>query len=219
MWTVSLVDDDDELHDLLRRMLRSSPRLHLVRGYATGEEALRRLLLEKPAVVLMDIKLPGMDGIECVRRLHLIDPPLPTHFIMLTGHEDDNLIFEAFKAGARGYLWKAQLTSAKLLMAVNEAMSGGAPMSHAVARKVVASFGAQPRPAVSLTNREQEVLRYLAAGLMYKEIADELFISVNTVRTHLESIYHKLNIHCRKDALSYLAHPQQWMRPGDQPRK
>ncbi len=215
MWTVSLVEDDDDYRELLRRVFRSTKRFRLISAYATGEEALRRLPKEKPAVALIDIKLPGIDGIECVRRLRLIVPALAMQFVMLTGHEDDHLIFEALKAGARGYLLKGHLTGGKLLAAITEVISGGAPMSGAVARKVVASFESQPRSAVSLSNREQEVLRRLAAGLMYKEIAGELSISVNTVRTHLEAIYQKLNIHSRKDAAFYHAQPQSWVRPRD----
>ena len=215
MKTVSLVEDDDDYRELLRRVLRSAKGLRLISAYATAEEALRRLPLDKPAVVLMDIKLPGIDGIECVRRLRLIVPAPAPRFIMLTGHEDDDLIFESLKAGVHGFLLKGHLTGEKLLAAINEAVSGATPMSAAVARKVMASFEGQPRSAVSLSIREQEVLRCLAADMMYKEIADELGIAANTVRTHLESIYRKLHVHSRKDAAFYLAHPQEWIPPRD----
>jgi len=216
MWTVSILEDDDDTRGLLCQSIRSSKKFRLLSAYATAEEALRRFSGEKPAVALVDIKLPGgMDGIECVRRLCALVPALPTQFIMLTGHEDDNLIREAFRAGAHGYLLKSQAHGRKLLAAIQEVVDGGRPLTRTVAQKVIATLKSHPESENLLTNQELAVLRLLAAGLMYKEIADELSVSVNTVRTHVESIYHKLHIHSRKDAASYLAHPQQWVRPRD----
>ncbi len=201
MWTVSLVEDDDDYRELLRRVFRSSKQFRLISAYATGEEALRRLPKEKPAVALVDIKLPRMDGIECVHRLRAIVPTLATQFIMLTGHEDNNLIFESLKAGARGYLLKGNTTGKKLCAAIKELIGGGAPMTSSIARKVIAYFEDQPRPKASLSIKEQDLLQHLAHGLLYKEIADELSVSLDTVRKRVGAVYLKLDVHSRSDAV------------------
>ena len=205
MTTVSVAEDDENDRELLSRSIRSFKHIRLLSAYATAEEALTQLPHEQPDVALVDIKFPGLDGIECVRRLRAIRPALPTQFLMLTGYEDDNLIFDALHAGADGYLLKGRTSNKQLLAAIKEVFHGGGPMTPGVARKVIGSFQHEDGSLTGLSKREQEVLRCLARGLMYKEIASELSISPNTVCTHLESIYRKLHVHSRLDAAAYLA--------------
>lgn len=200
MLTVSLVEDDDIYRELLSNYISASHELRLASAYATGEEALRRFPCEKPDVALVDIKLPGMDGIECVRRLRQIVPALSTHFIILSGHEDTDLISDSLRAGAYGYLLKDKTTSENLLAAIKEAATGGVPMTPAVHRKVIASFENHHAALTDLSKREIEVLQCLTRGLLYKEISGELAISMSTVRTHLLSLYNKLHVHSRTEA-------------------
>ena len=218
MLTISLVEDDDDYRELLRRSISSTKELRLVSAYATGEEALKRLPREKPTVALVDIKLPAMDGIECVRRLRLVDPPLATHFMMLTGHEDNNLIFDSLRAGAHGYLLKDQTTANKLVTAIKEVAAGGAPITPIIARKIIAHFEGHSAPVSSLSNREHDVLRRLADGLMYKEIAIDLLISMNTVRKHVGAIYDKLHVRSRTAAALQFAHNVRFSPPPDHPK-
>ena len=171
---------------------------------ATAEEALRRLPTLSLDVVLMDIHLPGMSGIECIRRLKQQQPQL--QITMLTVFEDHDRIFQSLAAGASGYLLK-QTPPGKLLEAIAELHHGGSPMSAQIARQVVEAF---QRPAAaqaggeSLTPREQEIIHLLARGYLYKEIADQLGLSVETVRTHLHRIYEKLHVHTRTEAVMKL---------------
>ena len=156
----------------------------------------------------MDIKLPGMDGIECLRRLKLVAPPLLFHALILTEYEDSDLVFQAFKAGASGYLLKDRISVKELSAAIKDVTAGGAVMSPNMAAKLIRYFLA-PTPSLSaLTQREQEVLADIAEGLMYKEIAAKLDISVETVRRHVAAIYSKLHVHCRAHATRhYLQRP------------
>ena len=173
--------------------------------HGTAEEALKEIPFAKPDVVLMDIHLPGMSGIQCVRELKAIRPPL--QIMMLTSYENADLLFESLKAGASGYLLK-RTPPAKLLEAIEDLHRGGSPMSSQIARKVVQSFQQQARNAdatASLTEREQEILAQLAKGFRSKEIAGALSISYETVRTHLRAIYDKLHVNSRTEAvLKYL---------------
>lgn len=206
MVTISLIEDDSTFCELVNDAIHSTGEFQLVSAYGSAEEALGRLPDEKPDVVLVDIKLPQMDGIECLRRLRAMPMPL-THFLMLTHHEDDHLIFEALKAGAHGYLLKNHLTHQGVADAIKEVVSGGAPLSPPIARKVIGYFDSQPHSMPSLSTREQEVLQRLSAGLSYKQIAGELSISINTVRKHLEGIYHKLHVNSRTAAaMEYARH-------------
>ena len=204
MLTVSLVEDDEDYRELLSRSIRSFKHIRLLSAYTTAEAALTQLPHEQPDVALVGVKLPGLDGIECVRRLRAIRPELPTQFLVLTGYEVDHLIFDALKAGAQGYLWKGRTSSRQLLTAIKDVFGGGAPMTPGVARKVVASFARHPAPLTGLSKREGEVLRRLAEDLTYKEIADQLSISMSTLRSHVVSIYHKLHVHSRIGASQYL---------------
>lgn len=200
--TVSIVDDETELRQSIAEYLRSAPGFHCVSAYANAEEALRGLPGDRPDVVLMDINMAGMTGIECVERLKASAPQLPV--LMLTVYDDSDLIFRALAAGASGYLLK-RLPPAKLLEAIREVLDGGAPMSSGIARKVVQHFqrrsgGAEAREALS--PRETEVVEALAQGDAYKQIADRLGISVPTVRTYIRRMYEKLHVHSRTEAVA-----------------
>jgi DNA-binding NarL/FixJ family response regulator len=200
MLTVVLIEDDAAFSELVAETIRSSRKLRLLACYSTGEDALRYLPREKPDAALVDIKLPVMDGIECVRQIRAETPSLLTHFVMLTHHDADSLIFEAFKAGAHGYLLKEQAVSEKLCPCILEVINGGAPMTPGIARKVIRFFAHQPGPVASLSKREAQVLRLVADGLPDKQIAHKLSISFHTVRMHLRSSYEKLDVNTRAGA-------------------
>lgn len=199
--TVSIVDDNAELRDSIITFLDTSGGFSCVSRYATAEEALKKLPAEKPAVILMDIKMGAMDGIECVRRLKTIMPEALV--LMLTVFEDTELIFKALKAGASGYLLK-RMPPAKLVEAIREVVEGGSPMSAPIARKIVQSFQAPPNPPEKkneLSQRERQVLDKLTEGLAHKQIADELGISIHTVCNHLRHIYEKLHVRSQTEAV------------------
>jgi len=213
MLTVAIVEDDDRDRELLSRHIRRAQGLRLVSAYATGEEAVRRLPHEKPNVALVDIKLPGMDGIECIRRLKQSVPNLSIRFIVITGHKDTALIFDSLRAGAHGFLLKDKTSSKTLLSAIKEVATGGGPMTPEVASQVIAYFEGKPNPRISLTDKEWSLLRDLTEGLSYKEIASKLSISLNTVRKRIRVIYDKLHVHSRNDAAKF-AQDQQLARSG-----
>jgi len=199
--TVSIVEDDDALRDTLKRYLTTRG-FRCVSTYGSAEEALRGLPEVRPAVVLMDINLPRKSGIDCVSELKGVLPS--TKCIMLTAFEDADLIFQALAAGALGYLLKG-VRPAKLLESIREVHSGGSPMSSQIARKVVAFFQkARPQPSAveaQLSERERQVLDCLVKGLLYKQIADHMGISMGTVRTYMQRIYEKLHVHTRTEAV------------------
>jgi len=203
--TISIVEDQREMRESLAEWLGSAPGLRCVGAHASAEEALRDIPGENPDVVLMDINLPGINGIECI--LALKEQNLPAQFIMLTVFEDADAIFQSLSAGATGYLLK-QTPPARLLDAIQDVYRGGSPMSGDIARKVVQSFQhpvPASGPANGLTKREEEILSYLVKGYFYKEIAGLLFISTETVRTHIRNIYEKLQVRTRSEAiLKYL---------------
>ena len=208
---VALVEDDPNLRTNLAALLNSADGFHCQAAYPDAPAALRGIPANRPDVVLMDINLPGMLGTECVRRLKDLAPNLPV--LMLTVYEDSEQIFKSLMSGATGYLLK-RTPKDKLLEAIREVDAGGAPMSRQIARRVVQFFQKvndqpagtqQPSIVVSLTDREKEVLAALAKGYAYKEIAGQLNISFETVRTHLRTIYEKLHVHSRTEAvLKYL---------------
>ena len=197
---IAIVDDDSEFQGTVAECLQDEPTFDLVCTCSSGEEALERLPAEKPDIVLMDINMKGMNGIECVRQLKKLLPG--THVVMLTVFEDTRSIFPALAAGANGYLLK-RFVADRLIDSIQEVLSGGAPMSAPIARMVVKSLQAEgaTEDGVQLTTREREVLDGLARGLAYKQIADELDISMGTIRTHIERIYEKLHVHNRTDAV------------------
>jgi DNA-binding NarL/FixJ family response regulator len=200
--TISVVEDNAELRESLVRFLSGSPGFRLVSAYPDAEQALAQLPKEKPAVVLMDINLPRMNGIECVRRLKEQMPQVLV--VMLTVYEDSQQIFQALAAGACGYLVK-RVQPDELLQALHEVHRGGSPMSSHIARKVVLSFqenSQKPqRETDCLSPREQEVLDHLARGLSYKQIADQLGLSIDSVRTYIRRIYEKLHVRSRTEAV------------------
>jgi DNA-binding NarL/FixJ family response regulator len=198
---VSVVEDDSRIRDSLVGILDGVAGFHCVNNYATGEEALDEIPRQKPDVVLMDIKLPGMSGIECVARLKEKLPALP--IVMLTVFEDSDKVFKALEAGACGYLVK-RTTPEDLLEALRQVHSGGAPMTGRIARMVVQSFGRMGTSKMeteNLTPREREILELLAKGDLCKEIAEKLGLSLRTVHTHLKNIYEKLHVRSRTQAV------------------
>ncbi len=213
---VSIVEDDASVRKLLAEWLDQAPGFHCVSRHASVEAALAQLPDAQPAVVLMDINLPDSTGIECVRRLKPVMPE--THFIMLTVYEDSDHIFEALAAGAVGYLVK-QTPCEQLIRSLKEVCAGGSPMSGYIARKVVQFFqqGQPAAPGVEvLTARERQVLELLARGYLYKEITESLGISGPTVNAHVRSIYEKLQVHTRTQAVIRFLHSQSAAsKPGE----
>ena len=202
MISVSIVDDEKKLCESIATFVNGSPGFRCVSIYGSAEAALKHLPADQPDVVLMDINMAGMNGIECVKHLKTLMPKVQV--IMLTVYEDTEKIFKALAAGATGYLLK-RFTPDELLQAIRDVLDGGSPMSNAIARKVVASFqSANPttEPENQLSPREERVLDCLARGLAYKQIADELGISINTIRTHLRHIYEKLHVQSRTEAVA-----------------
>ncbi len=199
---VSLVEDSDQLRGTLARVVNRADGFECVSQHGNAEDAVEALPGIKPDVVLMDINLPGMNGVECVRKLKQALPA--TLVIMLTAYEDTENIFNSLAAGASGYLLKRS-SSAEILQAIQDVMKGGSPMTTHIARKVVLSFQ-KPAPTnaatENLSQREQEVLDLLAQGLIYKEIAEKLGISYETVHTYVRRIYEKLQVRTRTEAVA-----------------
>jgi DNA-binding NarL/FixJ family response regulator len=200
---VAIVEDSRSIRESLARIIELSPGFCCVGAVGTGEEALAELPGRPPHVVLMDINLPGMSGIECTGQLRRAMPAVQV--IMLTVYEDNEKIFKALRAGARGYLLKrAGMEPPRLLEAIRDVHSGGAPMNSAIARKVVEAFQ-EPAEAGEtlepLSRREREILELLCSGYANKEIADSLHLSIETVRDYLKSIYDKLHVRSRTEAV------------------
>jgi DNA-binding NarL/FixJ family response regulator len=200
--TISIVDDQAELRDKIAAFLDSMEGLKCLSGCASAKEALARLPGERPDVILMDINLGGVSGIECVRQLK---PKLPhSQVIMLTVFEDTEKIFNALTAGASGYLLK-RMPLPKLSEAIREVMDGGSPMSAPIAREVVRLLQKIPAPGdanAHLSPREREVLESLATGRTYKQIGDEMEVTIHTVRSYIRRIYEKLHVQSRTEAVA-----------------
>jgi DNA-binding NarL/FixJ family response regulator len=202
MISVSIVDDEKKLCESIATFLNGSPGFRCVSIYGSADAALKRLPADRPDVALMDINMPGLNGIECVSRLKALAPEI--QIVMLTVYEDTDQIFKALAAGATGYLLKRSDPD-ELLQAIRVVNAGGSPMSNSIARKVVASFqkaGQVGEKLDLLSAREQAVLDCLAQGLAYKQIGDQLGISINTIRTHLRHIYEKLHVQSRTQAVA-----------------
>jgi len=199
---VAVVEDIPDLRDQLTALVSGAPGLAHVGTASTGEEALTLLPTTGPDVVLMDIGLPGISGVECVR---LLRPLLPrTNFMMLTVMEDHQSVFAALRAGATGYLVKSAAWE-RVVEAIRELHAGGSPMTSSIARDVIRvlvdAAPNEPEPEARLTIREEEVLRAAAAGQRYKDIAVSMGVSVNTVRTHVYRIYRKLQVANKAEAM------------------
>ncbi len=201
MINVVIIEDIKEIREGLQMLINGSDGFICTQTFASGEEALDKLPGIHPDVALMDINLPGINGIEVVRKLKAQGSS--TQFIMSTVYEDDESIFESLKAGASGYLLKKTAPS-KILDSILEVYNGGSPMSGQIARKVIASF--QQKDTIDdselLTQREKEILKSLAKGLRYKEIAFEFNIGIETVRSHARNIYEKLQVQSRTEAIN-----------------
>lgn len=198
--TVSIVEDQKEIRQMLEILVRGSEGLKLLQSFSNAEDAIKKIPSSAPDVMLVDIHLPKMSGIEMLRTLK----PLCTNtqFIMCTSMEDSENIFSALKAGANGYIVKST-APAKLLEAITEVHNGGSPMSSQIARKVVGNFQQQKNSLLEkLSRREQEILELLSKGFRYKEIADQLFLSIETIRTHVRNMYEKLQVNSRTEALN-----------------
>jgi DNA-binding NarL/FixJ family response regulator len=201
--SVGIVEDDPRLQSMFAQLIDQESDMRCAGVFTSGEAALSALPALAPEVVLMDINLPGINGIECTRRLK--DLAAGVRVVMLTTFDDSDRVFDSLKAGASGYVLKRS-TADEILRAVREVHDGGAPMSGAIARKVIGYFARnQAAPEVeTLTEREHAVLVALSGGQQYKEIADTLAISINTVRKHIRCIYEKLHVNSRADAVRKL---------------
>lgn len=202
--SIAIVEDNHDIRQALEQIISMSGGFDLVCSCENGEDALIKLPIYLPKIVLMDINLGGMTGIEVVKELKPQHPDML--FMMCTVYEEDEKIFEALKAGASGYIIKKTAPS-KLLEAIKELNQGGAPMSSQIARKVVTAFQSKPAVAAEglvelLTKREMEILEMLASGLVYKEISEKLYISSETVRKHVYNVYNKLHVSNRVEAVN-----------------
>jgi DNA-binding NarL/FixJ family response regulator len=200
--TLAIVEDLDEVREGLRQFISLSPEFEVIDTFKTAEEALFDLPKICPDIVIMDISLPGMNGIDCIKQVKSKTPR--TQFMMFTVYENDEKVFEALKAGASGYLLK-NTGLVHMIESLKELYEGGSPMSSNIARKLVTVFREQQKestPVQVLSNRENEILQLLAKGLLYKEIADTLAISTGTVRQHIHKIYEKLHVQNRTEAIN-----------------
>jgi DNA-binding NarL/FixJ family response regulator len=199
---VSIIEDDDWIRENLAAQIGRTSGFLCAGCYRNGEEAISRILKDVPDVILMDINLPKMNGIECVRKLKPLVPS--AHIMMLTVYEDSDKIFDSLLAGASGYLLK-RTPQAEIMEAIADVHRGNSPMSGHIARKVVQYFnlrGSDDKEIEKLSKREREVLDHLAQGIPYKEIADVLSLSIDTVRMHIKGIYSKLHVHSRGEAVA-----------------
>jgi DNA-binding NarL/FixJ family response regulator len=199
---IGIVEDDRDLREALCMMIQFTEHYELAGSFENAEKAIRLLPDTQPDAILMDINLPGENGIQCVNKLKSINPDYLV--LMCTSYEDDEKIFKSLEVGASGYILKTE-GPAKIINALDELFDGGSPMSSSIARKVVASFSkmeSQNRLTESLTAREQEILDLLAKGQMNKEVANQLEISTGTVRKHIQNIYEKLHVNTRVEAVN-----------------
>jgi DNA-binding NarL/FixJ family response regulator len=215
-----IVEDDNNVRESFQRLLQKTQDFRCIAAFSNAECAMDAILEAKPDVVLCDINLPGMSGVECVRKLKPMNPAI--QYVMLTVYENHDHVFSALQAGATGYMLK-RTPPAELLEALRDVSRGGAPMSSQIARKVVESFMARQAAAAAagaaaqaaedelsqLSNREREILDLLAKGYLAKEIAERLGISFDTVRTYSRRIYEKLHVHSRAQAVAKLLRPSQ----------
>lgn len=204
---ICIVEDKHEIRMGLKMIINNNPELKCDSDFPNAEEAISFLSTQCKDVVLMDIDLPGMSGIEAIKILKTICPK--TQFMMLTVFENDEMIFKSLQAGATGYLLKNS-SIAQISQAIIDLYNGGSPMSPGIARKVLNTFVETPKKSEpdyqDLSEREREIANKLSEGFRYKEIADQLFVSISTVRTHIQNIYQKLHVKSRTDAVNKIFH-------------
>ncbi|HPM31270.1 MAG TPA: response regulator transcription factor [Chryseolinea sp.] len=194
---VMIVEDDQEIRNSFTLIVNSSQKFMTVNAYSNCEDALANLHRDKPEIVLMDIELPGMNGIQGTKTIKDKSPHIDV--IMVSVYEDSELVFEALKAGASGYITKSS-NYMELLSALEEIMKGGAPMSSRIARMVIDNFHVNPNSP--LTKRETEILQLISEGKTYTQISEELFISKETSKTHIKNIYSKLQVNSKSEAIA-----------------
>ena len=215
---IGIVEDSVSITHNWVQVIRTQPNFHFVGAFQDGNAALQNLPPLQPDVVLMDISLPGISGIECIARLKTMLPR--TAFLVVTVHSDNDYLFKAFQAGATGYLLK-RATSAELLAAIHDILNGGAPMTGEIARRVIESFSrpaSAPADDCVLSDREREVIELLAQGYSDKEIAQRLQIKFPTVRSHVAKIFEKLQVRSRVEAATwFIRSPAKSVRPGPAP--
>jgi DNA-binding NarL/FixJ family response regulator len=193
---ICIVEDDNLIRDGFALLIGSTYGFQIVNTYSNCEDCLKHLQTDQPDVILMDIELPGMNGIEGIKKVKKINPRI--NIIVITVYDSDSMVFEALCAGAGGYLTK-NMQPSRLLDAIRDIQEGGAPMSTGIARMVVSSF--QKNRNSPLTPRETEVLELLAKGKSYSNIAEDLFVDKETIRTHIKNIYWKLEVHSKAEAI------------------
>lgn len=217
---VVVIEDETWMRENLAHEINRGAGLRCINTYRTAEDALAGICADVPDVVLMDINLPGMDGVECIRRLRILLPDV--RCLMLTVYEESDKIFNSLLAGASGYLLKRTGT-AELMEAIQQVADGGSPMSSSIARKVVAYFnemGEKKSDTSALSPREQQVLELLAKGAAYKTIADRLSLSLETIRMNVKHIYAKLHVHSRGEAAAKFMQQSQFRGgPGNPGRE
>jgi DNA-binding NarL/FixJ family response regulator len=200
--TVAIVEDLDEVRDGLTKFINGDPEFAVVEVFTNAEKAVLSLPELQPDIVIMDINLPGMNGIECIVSVKEKCPG--TQFMMFTVYENDEKVFEALKAGASGYLLK-KTSPAKIVDSLRELFHGGSPMSSNIARKLVTIYQAKEglyKTSLLLSPRENEIVEWLSKGLLYKEIGEKLSIATGTVRQHIHKIYEKLHVQNRTEAIN-----------------
>ena len=199
--SIAIIEDDDKVRHYLAEHIQLNIDVKELRVFGNAETALKELIAEPVEIALFDVNLPGMSGIECIRRIKMLHPKLQC--MVLTVYDKPDTIFEALKAGAISYLLKST-PAEKIIEAIAEVNNGGSPISSQIARKVIEAFTVKEKTNEyfqDLTRREQEMLEQLSKGYRYKEIADKLYISLDTVRTHIRNIYEKLQVNSRAEAL------------------
>jgi len=199
--SIAIIEDDEKIRTYLVMQMRLHMEVDEIIEFSHGETALKELAVNPVEIALFDIQLPGIDGIECIRKLRIIHPRM--QFMVLTVYDNAETIFNALRAGANSYILKSTAPE-RIIEAINELYNGGSPISSEIARKVIEAFQVKENGNEYfqyLSKREQEMLEQLSHGFRYKEIADKLFVSIETVRTHIRNIYEKLQVNNRLEAL------------------
>jgi DNA-binding NarL/FixJ family response regulator len=199
--TIAIIEDDEKVRHFLAEQIQLNIDVQELRVFCDAETALRELIASPVEIALFDVNLPGMSGIDCIQRLKILHPRM--QMMVLTVYDNPDTVFNALKAGATSYLLKTT-PAEKILEAIAEVQQGGSPISSQIARKVIEAFAVREKTNEYfqvLSKREQEMLEHLSRGYRYKEIAEKLFISLDTVRTHIRNIYEKLQVNSRAEAL------------------